>query len=131
MKNKLIALVVISTVIIFSLFITVQYLNTKNFKIETKDIVKVTVQYKMNKVIIEEPEKLQMFFDNINNIDFILNNIAIGSKGWLFWIKCYNSADKLIYDFTIQSDNIIKYNSWFYKAANDSIDLSYFENIFK
>jgi hypothetical protein len=126
MKSKLILL--FSLLVIFSFIIIVHYISIKNIRIKTKDIVKVTVQYRTNRVLIEDPDDLQIFYDNINK-DFKLHNLAIGRKGWIFWIKCYDSNDKLVYNFTILSDNLIKFNGWFYKSIND-FDLHYFENLF-
>lgn len=102
----------------------------KNFEIKTSNIIRVTIQYKTDIISIEDPEELKRFLNSFSTLEFVLNSNAIGSKGWVYWIKCY-SSDKLIYDFTIQDEHTIKYNRFFYKTKSDCININYMENLFK
>lgn len=130
MKKKVATLIIICIVGII-IAILFQNSNFNNFKFETKDIVKVTIQHKNNKVTIEDTVDLNEFCNKFSDIKFALDKSAIGYKGWMYWIKCYDSNDKLIYDFTIQTEDIITYNNWFYMANESSIDYSYMMNIFE
>jgi len=129
MKSRAKLLVFICIFVILTSFFIVLYLNKRNFRIETKDIARITVQYKLNKVVIGNPQDLHMFYDNIIK-DYKLHSLALGSKGWIYWVKCYDSDGKLIYDFTIQSDKLIKINGWFYEASDGVINLNYFRDLF-
>ena len=101
----------------------------KEVRIKTKDIAKVSVQYKNNSVLIEAHDELLKLYDNTINKDYKLHNFAFGSKGWLYWIKCYNFDGKMNYNFYILSDNMIRYNNRFY-TTDDIIDLTFFERLF-
>ncbi len=129
-KNKILVKILIGIVVIVAIVILFQFFNMKKFRINTIDIVKVTIQYKTQEITIKESEKLDEFCDNFSNKEFVLNKSALGHKGWMYRVKFY-TTDKLIYDFTIQDENTIIYNGWYYKTEEDIIDLSYMEDIFK
>lgn len=129
MKNKLFVIIVICIALIIIILLFYQTHGNKTFKFNANNINSVTVQYKTNTICIKEPKELNELLNNFINLEFAPYSSATGSKGWTYWIRCY-SSDKLVYDFTIQNKDTIKYNKFFYKIKNGSIDISYFESLF-
>lgn len=129
MKHRKTFLVLILVGITAVLFLLL-YLSLRTFKLRTDDISKVTIQYKLNYVTIDNPEELKKFNDIFMENKFTLHGSAMGRKGWTYWIKCYNSEGTMLHNFTILDKNRIINHDLFYKAKGDGIDLSYFKELF-
>lgn len=129
MKKVLFIIIICSILFIVFFLAFTKNSNNKELIIKTNEITKVTIQYKTKVILIENSDEINKLFNNYIGTYFSRNNISIGSKGWLYWIECYNKNDKLIYNFSIQSNNIINYKSYFYKSKK--MDLSYVEKLFK
>lgn len=130
MKHRKTFLVLIFVGIAAVLFLLL-YFSLRTFKLRADDISKVTIQYKLNYVTLDKPEELKKFNDIFMENKFTLHGSAMGRKGWIYWIKCYDSKGTMLHNFTILNKNLIINHELFYKAKGDGIDLSYFQELFK
>lgn len=119
----IIAVIVITVVSLFVLLIW-------TFKLSSEDITMVTVQYQTKLVTIEDKDKIKEFCDQFSNAKFTLKGMNTG-KGWMYWVRCYDSKGNIRYSFTTLTTNTIDSNSLLYKAKDSNFNASFIDEFFQ
>ncbi|WOO34638.1 hypothetical protein R2R35_12585 [Anaerocolumna sp. AGMB13020] len=125
------SLKLISALILIIILILFFYKNSINrvFVIDLENISYVTIQYKTQVVTLKEDKNLNEFKNDFHNIKFNYDKNALGSKGWIYNIKCY-SDDSLVYNFQVISNDTILYNGKFYITNRGNININYLSTLF-
>lgn len=75
---------------------------------------------------IVDRENIEHIITNLNSITFLKGKPSFFSSGYGFRLKIYNSRENVIKDITINSENGVRYNGFFYTTTKRNIDYEYF-----
>lgn len=81
---------------------------------------------------IENKDQIQHIVDNLNNIEIKRSKLSTGYSGFSFDVTIYLSDDNEAdcwNDFTINSEDTIRKDPFFYSVIKGKIDYNYIKNI--
>jgi len=105
---------------------------TKIIDIEPSEISKITVfdGNTGNSITITGESYIGHIIDNLNNVSLKKYKVSVGYVGYSFRTTIYDDDNKVLEEFYINSDEIIRKDPFFYRDNQGRIDYDYIQDLF-
>lgn len=130
-KRKWILTVIIAIPIVLLLLYPFTFLPHKLVGIDPSNVSKIYI-FDGNTgydAEITNVNDINHIINNLNEVIFKKNKLAIGYMGYSFSTTIYNHNGEIIKELIINSNDTIRYKGFFYRTVDHSIDYDYFEHL--